>query len=409
MIEILTLLAVFCIALITSAFSIPAIVTISKTNHYYDRPDSRKAATTIVPTLGGMAILIAFITAVSLGLYGKEFMEFRYILSGLLILFFVGMMDDVMILSAGKKFCIQLISALILVYFAKIRFTSIHGFLGIKNISDTFSIILTLFVLIVITNSFNLIDGIDGLASGICMLTAGSLGTWFYFSAHLKYAIVATSLVGVLSGFFIYNVWGKKNKIFMGDSGSLILGFIMAVLIIKFCEFNIDQSNTYAISSSPAVALGLLIVPLFDTIRVFSIRIFNNCSPFTPDKNHIHHRLLYLGYSHLQTTTRIIIINALFIVINYLLMDLHVIELALLNLTLAGLLSMIPVYIMKFRGIEFKKNDPHQKVLVPSREVKKILVLLVAGKEHRVKKPSMRKRKKDNFLNVEVTSRRFIP
>ena len=386
MFELLTLIAVFGIASIISAYSIPTIVTISKLKHLYDEPDSRKATQTIIPTLGGVAIFIAFMIALTLGTYGKDFSELRYILCGLTILFFVGIKDDILILSARKKLFIQILTTLILVFLANIRLSSIHGFLGMYNVPFEMSAVLTVFVMIVITNAFNLIDGIDGLASGICMLTASVLGGWFFMSGHYQYAIMATALVGALAGFFAYNVWGSKNKIFMGDTGSLLLGFIMSVLIVKFCEFNIYETGEYFIHSAPAVAFGLLIVPLFDTIRVFSIRILNKRSPFTPDKNHVHHRLLHLGFSHLQSTTRIILINAMFIVMNFYLMEMSILSLMIVNLIVASIISMIPVMMMQYHKIEIAADDPHQQLLTPATEIKKINGKIKAKRKKKKKK-----------------------
>ena len=388
MFELLILLAVLGLAAVTSAISIPTIVHVSKLKHLYDEPDSRKATQTIVPTLGGVALFIAFVIAFTLGSYGKEFPELRYILCGLTILFFIGIKDDILIISARKKLFVQILTALILVFMADIRFTSVHGFLGIHNIPYPVSAALTVFVIIVTTNAFNLIDGIDGLASGICMLTAGAMGSWFFLSGHYQYAIMAVALIGALAGFFTYNVWGVKNKIFMGDTGSLLLGLIMSVLLIKFCEFNITETGTYFIHSVPAVAFGLLIVPLFDTIRVFSIRLRNKRSPFTPDKNHVHHRLLHLGYSHLEATSRIVLINAAFIAMNIYLMEMSILGLMIVNLVAASVVSMIPIVMMRYRKIEIEDNDPHQQVLVPSKEIKKI--------NNKIKE---RKKKKKNKKN----------
>jgi len=300
--ELLIVFATFAIALFVSAYSIPTIVAVSKMKHLCDEPNSRKATQTIVPTLGGLAIFAAFVIAVTLGSYGKPFQELRYIIGGLIILFFIGIKDDILVLSARKKLMAQIVTALILVFLADIRFTHVHGFMGLSHIPFSVSVILTVFVMIVITNAFNLIDGIDGLASGICMLTAFAFGGWFYLAGHYEYAIMAFALIGALAGFFIFNVKGQTNKIFMGDTGSLILGLIMSVLVVKFNEFNIDQTNVYAIRSAPAVSFGILIVPLFDTIRVFSIRILHKRSPFSPDKNHVHQRLLHMGYSNLKAT-----------------------------------------------------------------------------------------------------------
>jgi UDP-N-acetylmuramyl pentapeptide phosphotransferase/UDP-N-acetylglucosamine-1-phosphate transferase len=228
--------------------------------------------------------------------------ELQYILAAIMILFFMGIKDDLLTIRASKKLFVQIVAALLIVHWTDIRLTTFYGLFGIWDISTTFSYVLSIFTIVSITNAFNLIDGIDGLAGSIGIITSAVFGTWFALMGSYQYAILAFALMGSLIGFMIYN-WSPA-KIFMGDTGSLIVGFVVALLAVKFIEMNrlMHREAQYKVLSVPVVTIGILIVPLFDTIRVFAIRLLNKKSPFAPDRNHIHHILLDQGYSHAQTT-----------------------------------------------------------------------------------------------------------
>jgi UDP-N-acetylmuramyl pentapeptide phosphotransferase/UDP-N-acetylglucosamine-1-phosphate transferase len=165
----------------------------------------------------------------------------------------------------------------------------------------------------VIINAINLIDGIDGLAAGVGMLVSLFYGIYFILTDYVQLSIIAFSLLGALIPFFIYNVFTKRRKIFMGDAGALVLGVLLATLTITFNEANIHVSMPYHISNVPVVSLCILVLPMFDTIRVFTIRILHKRSPFAPDKNHLHHMFLALGYNHKQATGILLIINTIYI------------------------------------------------------------------------------------------------
>ncbi len=310
--ELLYIIASFLIALVVSARTVPTVINVSRQLKLFSIPNGRSATTYTTPTLGGIAIFLGFILGLTLTRNGYILPGLIFIIAGVLIMFFVGLKDDILTLSAGKKLMAQIFVAGMLMVLGHFRLTNLHGFLGFNSISFIPSLLLTGFVFIVFINAFNLIDGIDGLAAGLSILSSSFFGVWFYLSGHFEYAIVSFSLVGSLTGFFFYNVYGKKNKIFMGDTGSLILGTVIAVLVIEFNEFNINPNAPYAILSAPAVSFGVLIYPLLDTLRVFAIRIIQRKSPFSADKNHTHHRLLALGLNHRNATYTILIANVIF-------------------------------------------------------------------------------------------------
>ncbi|HEY3371801.1 MAG TPA: MraY family glycosyltransferase [Prolixibacteraceae bacterium] len=294
-------------------FTIPPLIRVSIAKHLYDTPNERKASKVIVPTLGGVAIFIGFILSTIVATDGYVFNEMKYLIAAVIIMFFIGLKDDLMDISATKKLAVEIATACMLIGLGNFRFTNLQGAFGLHEINYATSFVITLITMIGLINAFNLIDGIDGLASGISIVISSVFGTWFLLAGHHAYGIMCFSLAGSLIGFFIFNVFGKKNKIFMGDTGSLILGVVMVILVIKFNELNINQSLPYAIQAAPVVSIGILIIPIIDTLRVIFIRLSEKRSPFSPDMNHIHHNFLKLGCSHFKSTSFMVLMNVLFI------------------------------------------------------------------------------------------------
>jgi UDP-N-acetylmuramyl pentapeptide phosphotransferase/UDP-N-acetylglucosamine-1-phosphate transferase len=227
------------------------------------------------------------------------------------------------------------------------RFTNFHGIFGIHEIGYVWSVLFTVFVIIVITNGFNLIDGIDGLASGITGLCTLALGVWFFLTENYEYVVLSASILGALIAFFRFNVFGKDKKIFMGDTGSMILGLLISILVIRFNEMNISPDFKYAIDAAPAVSIGILAVPLFDTARVMLIRIKNKKSPFAPDKNHVHHRMISLGFKHAAASVRIMAVNILFIVVAFSCHHLGNVSLLSLVILMGAFFSWLPSGLLK--------------------------------------------------------------
>ena len=201
----------------------------------------------------------------------------------------------------------------------------------------------------------NLIDGINCLSGSIGVITAGTFGAWFYFYGMQHYAMLSASVIGALLGFLWFNK--TPAKIFMGDTGSLILGIVISCLAIKFIESNKIIDTATQITSAAAVAIGILVVPLFDTLRVFSVRIAEKKSPFEPDKRHIHHRLLDLGLNHIESTIVLVIVNIIFIIISFAFHKLGNMLLTAILLGLSMALSYLPVYIIKRRKETLKENS----------------------------------------------------
>ncbi|WP_340112492.1 MraY family glycosyltransferase [Maribellus mangrovi] len=313
---VLTSLALL-MAFFISVLVIPPVLRVAYSKQLFDAPEGRKVHTRIIPPLGGIAIFLGFVLSSIIATDGLSFDELKYIIASVIIVFFIGLKDDLMDISAGKKFLVQIIASLILVILGNVRITSLHGIMGFHEISFPVSFLLSTFVVLVIMNAFNLIDGIDGLASGLGMLAGLFFGVYFYLVDHIPFAIMSFALVGSLAGFFLYNVFGKKNKLFMGDTGSLTIGLVVSALAIRFNEFNIHTDHGFAVHFAPMVSIAVLSVPLIDTLRVMIIRMVQGRSPFSADRNHIHHKILELTPSHLNVTLWILAANSVLIGIAY--------------------------------------------------------------------------------------------
>ncbi len=281
------------LAFLITYFAIPPIIQFAKAKKLFDKPNERKVHKAVIPTLGGIGIFAGFILATLICVPVHISKELEYFLAALTVIFFLGVKDDIFLLSPAKKFIGQILAAGIIIKFGGLQINNLHGFLGITTIPYFAALILTAFTIIVITNSFNLIDGVDGLAGSLGLLTSLVFGSYFYLTGEFMYAVMALSLAGSLIAFLIYNVF--PAKIFMGDTGSLLIGLLNSIFVIKFISVAGNPNASFSLLSAPAIAFAILIVPLFDTLRVFSLRILKGRSPFSPDRNHIHHFLLDNG------------------------------------------------------------------------------------------------------------------
>lgn len=306
------------LAFIITLFAIPIIIQVARDKKLFDEPDERKVHKMVIPTLGGLGIFAGFIMATLMGVPSMS-AELQYFAAASIVIFFLGIKDDILVLSAAKKFIGQLIAAGIIIKFGGVQITNMHGFLGIYEIPHLTSILFTLFTVIVIINSFNLIDGVDGLAGSLGLLTSLIFGSYFFYIHQLMYSVIAFALAGSLVAFLIYNF--SPAKIFMGDTGSLLIGLINSIMVVKFINIA-GTAPDLPLTSSPAIGFAILIVPLFDTLRVFALRILDRRSPFSPDRNHVHHFLLDLGFNHRQVTFTCLAANIVLVVLAYLLKDL---------------------------------------------------------------------------------------
>ena len=315
------------LAIITSFFIVlfatPVFIKVAIMKRLFDEPgEDRKLHSRVVPSMGGVMIFGGTLFAFSLWYPLQAIGEYKYLIACILVLFFVGVKDDIIGTGAAKKLMAHIFVAAIMVLMAGIKLKSLHGLFDVRAIPDWAGIFLSVFTIIVIVNAFNLIDGIDGLASGVGFVTAISFGIWFYLVGNVVYGVLAFSLAGALLAFLRYNF--SPAKIFMGDSGSLTIGFIIAILAIELVEYDKEVVPLeLADISKPILAMAILVVPLLDTIRIFIYRAAKGQSPFKADSNHIHHRLLSLGLNHSQTVLILCSFNVLNIAIAILLQGIN--------------------------------------------------------------------------------------
>ncbi len=329
----LDILLTASVSFIITFLAIPVIIQVAEKKKLYDIPDERKVHTRLVASLGGIGIFGGFMLASLLSIQGQFNFEFQYFFAAAFIIFFLGLKDDLMILSATKKFIGQILAASILIHLGGIRLDSMFGLFGFEQLPEGFGLALSYLTIVVVINSFNLIDGVDGLAASLGILSMLVFGSYFFAVNMQAYALLSFSLAGSLIAFMIFNHY--PAKIFMGDSGSLMIGLINSILVIKFINVAHDPLVAIPISSSVAIGFSILIVPLLDTLRVFSIRIINGRSPFTPDRNHVHHLLLDRGLGHAAVTFICVGINVGFIMLAWFAKSLGTTLLLSIMLTLA--------------------------------------------------------------------------
>ncbi len=333
----------FITAFTLTYFAIPPIINIAISKNLCDEPGERRSHQSSIPTLGGIAIFAGLLFSIIMWTPFNVFGDLQYILCAFIILFLIGAKDDIAPVSPFKKLIGQVLAAGILVFKSNIMLTSLYGIFGIEELYGWASILLSIFTILVIINAFNLIDGINGLSGSIGTLISLTLGTWFLLMKRIDMAIVAYALAGAVIAFLKYNY--SPAKIFMGDTGALIIGLTCSILIIEFIELHqVVKDSPYAFKAVPAVAVGIMILPLFDTLRVFFMRTLRGKSPLYPDRSHIHHLLLDFGFSHMQATGILVLVNVVFILLVISLQGIGSVNLLLVILGLAAGLTAILYY-----------------------------------------------------------------
>ena len=373
-----SLLLCFITALAIVIFITPAIIRVADFKHLFEEPNEKKIHKRRTPRIGGLAIFAAVLIAFSLWCNYAHFDSTRYIIAAIVMLFFVGLKDDIIGVSPYKKLVVQLTAACVVVLLGDIRITNFYGFLGLSEIPYIISVATSIFSVIVITNAYNLIDGIDGLAAGLGMITSLTFGLYFYLMGAEGMASLAFSLAGALAGILKFNF--RPAKLFMGDCGSLIIGFISGIFAIRLIElsqtmpshlFNLSSAPSnffdkflyqnftpdyFLITAIPTFAMAVLIVPLFDTLRVFIVRVFQKRSPFLGDQNHIHYILMSLGFGHARVAITLYCVNFIFICIAFGLRKMDPNYLFVLLLAIALVLMKLLLMARNRKLISVKKN-----------------------------------------------------
>lgn len=312
---LLCLISAFVVTLLT----IPIIIHLLNRYKLYDVPNDRKEHLAPVPTMGGIAIVAGMVMALLLWFpFVRDIRQVCFFFS-IVTLFGLGIMDDLKDLSAKYKFIIQIALAT-LIAISGIRINSFDGLFGIYELPLSAQYTFTILAIVCITNAFNLIDGIDGLAGGLSFMSLITLGLFLTISGDSSTALIAFALAGGTLGFLYFNF--NPARIFMGDTGSLVIGFVVAVLCIQLMRINV-LSPQPVLSHAPMFVFGIVLIPVFDTIRVFASRIWKGRSPFEADKTHIHHLLTNQGFSHVFAIRVIYFIHAVVLIEAYLLQSMR--------------------------------------------------------------------------------------
>lgn len=290
------------------------MIKVSRAKAFLDIPDRRKIHLMDTPSLGGIAIFIGLFTALVLYTPLSDIIAQKYMLSGVFLIFVLGVSDDLTSINAFDKLVVQTFAAFIVVNLGHISLTGFYGILGFETINPILAQAISIFIIVALTNSFNLIDGIDGLAGGIGLIILTMFGWLFLINNELAFAAICLSMAGALIAFLFFN-WAPA-KIFMGDTGSMLTGFMVSTLAIHFINIGhtLPEFNSWiSLKPSVGIAVTALILPIYDTIRIFIIRLKQGKSPFDPDRNHIHHGLLRLGFNHANAALILIGINSMLI------------------------------------------------------------------------------------------------
>lgn len=362
-------LMAFLVACFVAVVSIPVVIKITELKSLMEKPGERRSHSVPTPTFGGVAIFAAVLISYFIWPINdpRDLYCTNLSIVGAAILFFIGMKDDLVGIDPNKKIGFQLLSASSLIFLGHLKLDYLYGIMGFHYITDVVSIILTCFVFIALTNAMNLIDGIDGLAGGIATIASVTFGSWFLLSEHYAMATMAFALAGGLVGFLRFN-FSHTSKIFMGNTGSLLIGFFLAFFAVRFVNLNTTyRFDPRSFFDAPIIAMVVLIVPIFDTLRVFMVRILNGRSPFSADRNHMHHILLDNGLSHAGATA---VLCSMSLLNTILFMFLHgnmsnTLSLMILIASFFGYLLV--GFLLKMRAV-YISTHPRRRVLALRRE-----------------------------------------
>ena len=331
-----------------STYFVPAIRQLAKSNNFTDTPSARKSHSLQVPILGGVAVYLS--AGLPMAIYSIFFNDLIVSNNALILgfcsltLLFVGVKDDINGLKPITKLIFQLFTAALVLYTVQLNIENMNGILGLFELPKVISILLSIFVYVIFMNMLNLIDGIDGLASGLSLIAFTFFAYISYSTGNVFTSIICMSAIGGLLPFIYYNMFSVK-KIFLGDNGSLTLGFMLGFISLELLSAeNYDVSSLLGLNT-PLVLMSLFSFPLVDTLRVFTIRVLRKRSPFSADKNHVHHHLLRLGLSHRFATLLILVYTILITILSCLLLELNINFAFVVLLPIAVFCICLPVFL----------------------------------------------------------------
>ena len=334
----------FFISLFITYIAIPKVIFFAEKFRLSDVPGKRASHKKTIPIFGGIAIFTGVIFSL---LFLGRLDSIQFILVSFLIVFFVGVIDDLLSLSPFKKLVGQIFAVLVVIYLGEIQIDSMHGVLGVQGLPDIIATFFTVFVVIVITNGFNLIDGVDGLAGGIGLIASFFFGIVSLIMKQYDMAMIAFSLMGSLLAFLRYNF--HPARIFMGDTGSLLVGMILSVLAINIIRYGLVTETFHLPNKGPLLAIVFLAIPLFDSLRVFIVRVSEGRNPLSAGRGHIHHALLDLGIGHKRTAVVLYLVSFFLILISFFLLKLNINISIFLLAFISYIILIIPFYLLRKR------------------------------------------------------------
>lgn len=350
-------IAIVGLAFFLSVAGIPSIIQTAIKYRLFDQSDShRKSHRINISRLGGVAIFCSFTITILLFATTVNYQQANFLITSCIILFGLGLKDDLYGVSPGTKFLLQLVVSVILVVLGGFRLTSLYGVFFLWEVNVFWGSLFSIVVIIFVNNAFNLIDGVDGLAGTLGAIATLSFGVFFALAEALPYAFIAFAMFGAICGFLVFNY--TPSKIFMGDTGALIIGLVSVVLAIKFIELNkVGSFPSPYFYSAPSIAVAVLLIPIFDSLRIFFIRILHRQSPFKGDRNHIHHRLQRLGFNSYQIVFTLGAFNLLMILFAVSMQNLGNFFLITLLIGTCVIVNACVTYILG------KRNDPDYRFI----------------------------------------------
>lgn len=309
------ILAGLITSLTISFIAIPSIIKVAISKGLYGINRNKNDIKQKIPTLGGLAIFAGIMVSLNLFTDISELPELPYISAAAIGLFFIGLKDDILITAPWWKLLGQALAALVICIPGGLQIPDTGNLIGLPPGMETMDVLFTVLVIITIINSYNLIDGIDGLAAGIGLLASTIFGIVFWKEGLQSWSLMSATVIGSLAGFTWYNVFSRRKKIYMGDTGSLLLGFLLSIMAVRFLNIENPQGLFTQIQAPFGILIAVFFIPLFDTMRIIIVRILRGRSPFRPDRQHIHYRLVDAGLNHRQAAGLLIGINLFVLII----------------------------------------------------------------------------------------------
>jgi UDP-N-acetylmuramyl pentapeptide phosphotransferase/UDP-N-acetylglucosamine-1-phosphate transferase len=324
----------------------------------FDSPGSHKIHSDYKPSIGGIAVLVSALFTLVLGLPLSEWISNKYIFTSIILMALIGLRDDALALTPIQKLLSQFLPVVLLVFFNKTTLNSSYGLFQFPEMPMIVIWLLSLFTLLILTNAFNLIDGIDGLAGTIGAIGLATFGIWFHLAGNTSMGLIAMAFAGALLGFLIFN-W-EPSKIFMGDTGALMIGMMLSFLALLFINtnYNLPDTHPFKMQASIATAVCVVIIPIFDTLRVIILRLRQGLSPFHADRNHLHHQFIKLGFSHSKSVIFIAGINGAMIILAWFLRKQN--DLLILGIVIA--LCLVVNFALKWAQSKSNSDGTENKI-----------------------------------------------